>query len=102
MDSWHWKLQIAAFSDEDIFYSVQINLTRLLLLLNERKNVKELKRRSYYSAYIPSNRRKRFAILHAKRSTRERLKIDPISVFDLTLQNDTMSEQSESEKLQVT
>lgn len=56
----------------------------------------------YYSPYIPSNRRKRFAILHVKRSTCKRFKIDPISVFNLTSQNDTMSEQSESEKLQVT
>lgn len=99
MDScWHRKLQIAEYSDEDIFYSVWINFTRLLLLLKKREKWKGI----YYSPYIASNRRRRFAIFHVKHSTCKRFKIDPISVFNLTSQNDTMSEQSESEKLQVT
>lgn len=34
---WHRKLQIAEYSDEDIFYSVWINFTRLLLLLKKRE-----------------------------------------------------------------
>lgn len=45
---WHRKLQIAEYSDEDIFYSVWINFTRLLLLFKMRKkNGEELKHRLY-------------------------------------------------------